>query len=529
MTSHQTAAPAGPDAALAQSAVVETAQGRVRGYVFRGINVFRGLPYGAPTSGENRFRPPQPPAPWSGVRAALDYGETAPQWAGPLSEGGTPGNRPTIGEDCLRLNVWTPAVDGAKRPVMVWLHGGGFEAGSGSSMLYDGVNLCRRGDVVAVSINHRLGLFGHCSLADIAGDDFAGSANAGFLDVVAALEWVRDNIAAFGGDPGNVTIYGQSGGGRKVSIAMASPAAQGLFHRGIVQSGSHLRLLTQEQAADLTEHLLRHFELGPGDARRLQTLPMGELLKGNRAVAKATGRRFSPTIDHTVFDSHPWDPEAPALSAAIPMIVGTCRTELSNQVGNADPTTLDLDDAGLAQRLESYVPKEDVADLVETFRRSSPGVGPSELFFNITTARGYWRDSVLQTEAKAAQGGAPVYSYRLMWRTPVEGGRRITPHSLDLPFVFDNVSKGVTMVGPATEETAALARAMSESWLSFARTGDPNNAAIPAWVPYDLERRTVMLFDVDPRAEEDPHRDERLAMERYPTQQLGGTLHRRTP
>ena len=528
MTSHETAAPARAEPSLAESAGVETAYGRVRGYVFRGISVFRGLPYGAPTSGANRFRPPQPPAPWSGVLPALDYGQTAPQPPGPLSEGGTPGNRPTIGEDCLRLNVWTPAVDGAKRPVMVWLHGGGFEAGSGSSMLYDGVNLCRRGDVVAVSVNHRLGLFGHCHLAAVAGDDFAGSANAGFLDVVAALQWVRDNIAAFGGDPGNVTIYGQSGGGRKVSIAMASPAAQGLFHRGIVQSGSHLRLLTEERAAYLTERLLHHFELAPADARRLQSLTVQELLGANRAVAKATGRFFSPTVDHTVFDAHPWDPTAPALSAEIPMMVGTCRTELSNQLGNADPTTFDLDDAGLAERLEAFLPAEDVAGTVEVFRRSSPTATPSELFFNITTARGYWRDSVLQTERKAAQGVAPVYAYRLMWRTPVEGGRRLTPHSLDLPFVFDNVSKGVTMVGPSTEETSALATAMSETWLAFARTGDPANAAIPAWSPYDLERRTVMLFDVDPRTAEDPHREERLAMERYPTQQLDRALHRQS-
>jgi para-nitrobenzyl esterase len=429
-----------------------------------------------------------------------------------------------IGEDCLRLNIWTPAADHGRRPVMVWLHGGGFEAGSGSSMLYDGVNLCRRGDIVAVSINHRLGLFGHCHLVDVAGGDFAGSANAGFLDIVAALQWVRDNIAGFGGDPSNVTLYGQSGGGRKVSLAMAARGAHGLFRRGIVQSGSHLRLLTTDQANELTDRLLTHLEIKASDARALQSLSIEQLLKANRAVVKATARRFSPTIDGGAFDAHPWDPQAPAISAAIPMMIGTCRTELSNQLGSADSTSFALDEALLNERLKSFLPAADITGVIDVFRRSSPGATPSELFFKITTARGYWRDSVIQTERKAALAAAPVYSYRLMWRTPIEGGRRITPHSLDLPFVFDNVTKGAAMVGPPSDETAALARTMSETWLAFARTGDPNNETIPEWRAYDSLRRTVMLFDVPSQASEDPHREERLAMERYPTQQLGRTL-----
>lgn len=208
------------------------------------------------------------------------------------------------------------------------------------------------------------------------------------------------------------------------------------------------------------------------------------------------------------------------------MMVGTCRTELSNQVGSADESTFSLDEAGLASRLTGYLPQADIADVVATFRAESPGASPSELFFKITTARGYWRDSLIQTQLKAAQGAAPVWSYRLMWRTPVEGGRRITPHSLDLPFMFDNVSKAPHMVGEASEETAAMAYQMSQAWLAFARTGDPNTAAIPSWRPYDLDRRTVMLFSTVSRAESDPHRAERLAIDSYPTQQLKGTLHR---
>ena len=358
------------------------------------------------------------------------------------------------------------------------------------------------------------------------GSEFDGSANAGFLDIVAALRWVRENIEAFGGDPANVTIYGQSGGGRKVSIAMAAPGAQGLFHRGIVQSGSHLRLLTRDQASELTDRLLALLEIAPGDARALQSLPMARLLEANREIQRATRRRFSPTIDKSVFDAHPWDPEAPRISARLPMLIGTCHTELSNQLGSADESTFSLDEQSLALRLKSFVPEPDVPGLIELFRRGDPDATPSALFFKITTARGYWRDSVLQTERKAEQGVAPVYAYRLMWRTPVEGGRRLTPHSLDLPFVFDNVSKAPDMVGERSAATDALASAMSGAWLAFARSGDPNHVGIPAWRPYDLEHRPVMLFDTKCEVVDDPHRDERIAMERYPTQQLGRTLHR---
>lgn len=525
MIAHGDTEPSGA-ADVTESAVIATANGKVCGEVFRGISIFRGIPYGASTTGANRFLPSKPPQSWSGVRQSVRYGETAPQAPGRLAEGGTPDNRPQMGEDCLVLNVWTPAPDGGRRPVMVWLHGGGFEAGSGSSMLYDGTNLARRGDVVAVSINHRLGLLGHCHLAELAGDRFEGAANAGYLDIVAALKWVRDNITQFGGDPSNVTVYGQSGGGRKVSLLTASTLAEGLFHRGIVQSGSHLRLMSREHANEQAERLLKHFGIGKSDARKLQDIPVRELMRANRDVGRETRRRFSPTLDGATFDAHPWDPEAPATAFDIPMMIGTCRTELSNQLGTMDESTFTLDEAEMSERLTKFVPADDVAQLVALFQRESPGASASEIFFKITTARGYWRDSVLQTERKVRQGGASVWSYRLMWRTPVEGGRRITPHSLDLPFMFDNVTKAPQMVGPPTPETAALAHAMSEAWLAFARTGDPNNAAIPAWAPYDLANRTVMLFDVPPEAASDPHAAERLAMEMYSTQQLGRVLHR---
>jgi para-nitrobenzyl esterase len=460
------------------------------------------------------------------VRDAVRYGDTAPQARTFLADGGFDGNRPERGEDCLALNVWTPACDDAARPVLVWLHGGGFEAGTGSVMLYDGVNLCRSGDVVVVTINHRLGVLGHLHLADVAGEDLAGSANAGFLDVVAALRWVQGNIAAFGGDPGNVTIFGQSGGGRKVSLATAAPVAAGLFHRGIVQSGSQLLLATRERADDRARRLLAHLEIPTDRWGALQDVPWKDLLRAARAVRG----RFAPTVDEVVFDQDPWHPDAPATAFGVPMLIGTCRTELSLQLGMVDPTAFAITDAELPDRLAPFVEPGDVETLTAIVRRSRPGASASEVLFTVASARGYWRDSVLQTEHKADQaaaGGAPVWSYQVVWRTPVEGGRRISPHNLDLPFVFDNVDRAAHIVGPPSAETDAMARSMSRSWLSFARTGDPSHDAIPAWAPYDRATRRVAHFAVPTTVVDDPFRDERLLLERYDTQQArGGVLHR---
>ncbi|PRZ44102.1 para-nitrobenzyl esterase [Antricoccus suffuscus] len=510
--------------------MVDTPYGRVRGARDGEIRVFKGIPYGAPTSGANRFRPPQPAAAWTGVRECLRYGETAPQSPGRLAEGGTSAqDRPVVGEDCLQLNVWTPAVGPGTRPVMVWLHGGGFEAGSGSRQLYDGANLCRRGDVVVVTINHRLGLFGHCFLGDLAGEEFSESGNVGFLDIVAALEWVRDSIAQFGGDPDCVTIFGESGGGRKVSLAMASPAAQGLFHRGIVQSGSHLRLTARDDATRLATILFEKVGLPVGDVAALQALPIQDLIDANIAVQRETGQRFTPVLDDAVFDAHPWDPVAPATSANIPLLVGTCRTELSYFSFVAGEDTKSITDEDLPTRLARYLPAAVATEVIEVFRASNSHASPPELYALISTARTYWLDSLLQAERKAQLGGAPVFAYRLMWRTPFRGGALFSPHTLDLPFMFDNVDKPDHVAGRPSADTAALAEAMSESWLAFARTGDPNNQHVPAWAPYSLDRRTEMLFDAPLTVVDDPFRGERATIEQLPTQQLGGGLLVRLP
>ena len=506
------------------SAVVATVDGDVQGCVVDGINIFRGIPYGAPT--ERREPISRAAAAGAVARRARRAGSTArprrrPRvgWPREASTGiGRRSARTASCSTCGRLRA-----DAAGRPVLVWLHGGGFEAGTGSSMLYDGANVARRGDVVVVTINHRLGVIGHLHLADLAGDDFAGSANAGFLDIVAALQWVRSNIAAFGGDPGNVTIYGQSGGGRKVSLATAAPAATGLFHRGIVQSGSQLRLVGRERANELARRLLDQLEIRHDDARRLQELSMHDVLRAARRVR----RRYAPTIDEVVFDRHPWEPDAPPSAFDVPMLIGTCRTELSSQIGMIDPTSFEITDDDLEARLRPFMEGDDAVEAIRLAAAASPGASASEVYFTVTTELTYWRDSVVQTEHKAAQaaaGGAPVWSYRLMWRTPIEGGRRITPHSTDLPFVFDNVD-GRRAHGRAGERRdGAMTEAMCESWLAFARTGNPNHAAVPAWRPYDLGTRTVMHFDVPSVAVDDPHADSRMLIDHYPTQQLGRFL-----
>ncbi len=498
--------------------VVETAQGKVRGLLDEsGIRVFKGMRYGQ----AERFMPPVAPSPWAGVQDAFDYGDQSPQADTRLAA------EEPMTDDCLRVNVWTPGLDNARRPVMLWFHGGGFEAGSGSSPLYDGTRMARRGDVVVVTINHRLNVFGHCYLGGILGEEFAQSGNVGYLDLVRSMEWVKENIAEFGGDPGNVMIYGQSGGGRKVSLCYAGQDAQGLFHKGVVQSGAHLRIQPLERADALADALLAELNIDRANARRLQTVDIAALSAAQRTVAAAAGTRFSPVLDDHTFTAHPWLPDAPSMSSHLPMMLGTTRTELTSQLGTV-PGIFDMDKAEAKQRLASYLNEADIDEAFEIFQASRPQANPSEVFFTIVSARGYVRDQTIMAEQRVEAGGSGhTYVYRLMWRSPVEGGRRVTQHSLDLPFMFDNVAAAPHMTGPDTDETRAMVDNMANTWLAYARNGDPNNDNIPEWAPYDLERRNTMLFDTPSRSEDDPHREERLFMARYASQQGGGLpLHR---
>lgn len=503
--------------------LVETAQGKVRGGVgASGVLTFKGMRYAAAATGPLRFMPPAPPPSWAGVRDALAFGDQSPQAKGRLADARVP-----MSDDCLRVNVFTPGLGQNRRPVMLWFHGGGFEAGVGSQPLYDGARLARRGDVVVVTINHRLNVFGHCYLGALLGEDFQQSGNVGYLDLIAAMKWVRENIAAFGGDPGNVTIFGQSGGGRKVSLCYAGKEAQGLFHKGVVQSGSHLRIQTPEQASRLAESLLSELGLAKADARRLQSLDVETLSAAQRKVIGAAGARFSPMLDGRSFMAHPFLPAAPAISNHLPMMLGTNRTELTNQMGN-EPGIFDMTEGQAKERLKAFINEGDISEAWQVFQASRPQANPSEVFFTIASARGYCRDQTIMAEQRVKAGGAgKTYVYRLMWRQPVEGGRRVSQHSLDLPFVFDNVEAGANMTGPETASTRAMVENMAGSWLAFARTGDPNNSAIPKWAPYDLARRNTMMFDTPSAAIDDPHKAEREFMARYPSQQEGGlALHR---
>jgi para-nitrobenzyl esterase len=498
-------------AAETESAIATTSAGRIRGATADGIKIFKGIPYGGTTAGKNRFMPPSKPVSWADTRDALVYGPTAPQ-----TVAGRPGALPES-EDCLVLNVFTPMVGGPRRrPVMVWLHGGGFSSGSGSGPILDGTNLARRSDVVVVTINHRLNVFGFTYLGDTAGSEFALSGGAGMLDIVAALEWVRDNIDRFGGDPNLVTIFGQSGGGRKVATLMSMPHAKGLFHRAIIESGAVLRLTTRDDATHATDLLFAELGLGKGQVRELQTVPMAKLLAANAAVnAKLTAREpgqtpNSPTIDGKALPTHPWDPAAPTISADIPLLIGYARTE-ETLYDRPTPETLALDEAGLKLRASKRI-GGDPERVIEAFRKGHPDATPWDLWILIATDHPRGTYSRELAKRKAAQAGAPVFLYRFDWETPEGGGHMRSPHTVEIPFVFNNIKVAGPLISKMPE-AQTLADRVSDAWVAFARTGNPNTSSLPKWPAYSAASRDTMLFNNTSRVEQDPDRGPRLAME----------------
>jgi para-nitrobenzyl esterase len=501
-------------AAETGSVIAETSAGKVRGVVARdvNINIFRGIPYGGTTAGKNRFMPPTKPTPWAGTLVALDYGPSAPQGSGNVVPGSL-----AQSEDCLVLNVFTPALRGGKnRPVMVWLHGGGFSTGSGSQPILDGTNLAHTSDVVVVTINHRLNVLGSTYLGEVAGSDFALSGSVGMLDIVAALQWVHDNIDRFGGDPNLVTIFGQSGGGRKVATLMSMPGAKGLFHRAIIESGAVLRLTTPADAIHATELLLIELGLMPHQARELQTVPIAQLLAAEAAVSSRIRLREpgmtanSPMIDGKALPDHPWDPAAPALSANIPLLIGYARTE-ETLYDRPTPETLALDEAGLKERAAARV-GGDPERVIETFRKAHPEATPWDLWILIATDHPRGTYSRELAKRKAIQGAAPAFAYRFDWETPEGGGHMRSPHTIEIPFVFNNIK----IAGPLISrmpEAYELAKKVSAAWVSFARTGNPNIPKLPKWPAYSATSRDTMLFNNESRVEQDPDQGPRLVME----------------
>lgn len=501
---------------LATSAfcAAETRYGRVQGLIDCGVCRFMGVPYGAPTGGPNRFRPPRPPAPWAGLRECFGYGPVCPQVLTPatnpygrLIQFDLAAAQGGMGEDCLHLNIWTQGLrDGVRRPVMFCIHGGGFAISSGNASLYDGAELARTADVVVVSVTHRLGALGFLNLADAgAPDEFAAAGVAGILDLVSALEWVRDNIESFGGDPRCVMVFGQSGGGWKTSVLLAMPAARGLIHRAAVQSGSLLRVQTREEAAPHAQALLQALGLTARTATRITELPWHHILA---AQAQVGAHRFTPVLDGFHLTHHPCDPGAPEESADIPLIVATTLDDASLFFDN-----FSLDEAGLRRWLEVRH-AEAAVRLHELYRARWPSKTPFLLQAQVVTDSGFRRFAYAHADRKAAQQRAGVYCYRWDWASPALDGLYGAAHAADVAASLGNYREAI--LGGGVRAAMELSRALTAAWVAFARRGDPNNQHIPPWPAYAPPSRATLILDERLRVERDPDADLRVLWEGLP-------------
>lgn len=501
-------------AASASGPSVDTRFGSIRGYQENGIHVFKGVPYGADTGGRNRFLPARDPEPWSGIRDCIDYGDTAAQLQGGQMAGT---------EDCLVLNIFTPSVnDNRKRPVMLWLHGGGFETLSGSSPLYNGVNLSTRGDVVVVSLNHRLNIFGFLHLGDMPGaqqtSDFGQAGNQGMLDIVHALKWLREHVERFGGDPDNITIFGESGGGRKVTTLLGMPDAQGYFHRAIVQSGPGMALQPRDRAHEMALAVMRELNVQADDLQALQHVSAAALLRAFSTIngaldgdARFKGiqeqRGFVPTVGIDSLPQHAFNPNSTPISASIPLLIGSNKHEYAF-FGARDPIVQrrELTMDALRQRVEVIAGA--AADRVmNVYQRTYPEADPSWLWILITSDRTYRFDSITMAQRRAmADGQAPVWMYFFEWETPASDMK--AHHALEISFVFDNTTREPAMSGGG-QQAAALAANMSDAWIAFARSGNPNTQGLPEWPSYDIRTRDTMVFNNTSRIVQDPHAEVR--------------------
>ena len=487
---------------------VQTRHGAVIGARHDGIAVFMGVRYGAPTK---RFMPPEPPAPWTEPQRAIAYGGASPQ----------SGNEPNQSEDCLFLNVWTPGTDAGKRPVMVYIHGGAYSSGSGSHPLYDGTRLSRRGDVVVVTVNHRLNVFGYAYLAPLI-PALADSGNNGQLDLILALQWVRDNIAAFGGDPSRVMVFGQSGGGAKIATLMATPAASGLFHSAVTLSGQQVTASGPINARRRTETWLNALGLTPDRAAEVIDMPVQKLLEAQRAedpILGFGGLYFGPVLDFRSLPRHPFYPDASPVGRHIPMIIGNTREETLGFMGN-DPANANLTWETLPARLTPGVMRIDIdpAAIIAGYRRMKPDWTPDQVLIGATTAGRSWRGAVIEAEERA-RAGSPAWVYQLDFPGEMTSGRRGAFHGADIPLVFDNVGIPESRTrGPGAQ---GVADRMSDAFVALAAKGDPNHAGLPRWDRYELPRRQTMLFDVESRMADDPRGDERAFFAMIPYVQPG--------
>lgn len=488
--------------------VAKTNTGKVRGYVDKNITVFKGIPYGADTA-SRRFMAPIPPEPWIGIRQAIHFGPRAPQKyppakvsaAGSVADSGGP-----VSEDCLYLNVWTPGLhDGVKRPVLVYIHGGGYVAHCANFPMYDGVNLCQQGDVVVVTLNHRLNAFGYLYLAELGGPEFADSGNVAQLDLVLALKWVRDNIIEFGGDPDRVTIFGQSGGGGKVACLMGMPSAMGLFNQAASSSGG-FGALSKKVATQNAKSVLEVLGLLPDNIQQIRTVSMERLISASKVI------NYAPVVDGTVVPFLPFSPEAVKLSAHIPFMAGSNHDESRALIGEDNPDLFQLTWETLKQNLKKYFFKMgnlDLSKIIALYRRLYPQYSASDVFFGATTDSRNWRSTVEMAQRRAVvPHSSETFSYELDWGSPVDGGKYKACHGLDLALMFNNVALSNRMTGTGNE-AYWLAEQMSGAYLAFARNGNPSHPKIPEWPPYQLPGRATMIFDVVPKIENDPRGEER--------------------
>ncbi len=500
--------------------VVETTYGKIRGAVNDGVYSFKGVPYGASTAGANRFMPPQKAAAWSGVRDCLQWGALAPQGASAANPTGmgkdfalyfgvdTEVSR-TQSEDCLTLNVFTPALkDGHKRPVMVWIHGGGFSIGGGSGARANGAHLAKRQDVVTVSIHHRLGVLGYCHLGEF-DPAFAHSGNVGQLDLIAALEWVRDNIEALGGDPKCVMVHGESGGGGKIGTLLAMPKANGLFQRAILQSGTANHVPTKEQAAEWSAVLLKELQLPKDQIRQLQQVPFERLIetasKMDLSAPPGPRRGFVPTQGTEDLPVAPIDAVANG-SAPIPIMIGCTRHEMALMLMGAGTDPRTITDEQLQKRVQGMV-GDKAAALLKGYRANHPDYSAGDLLVRIMSDNAMRLPAIALAEAHVKAGGAPTYMYLFAWETPVLPYLKAA-HGIDGTFYFDNTETVEIAKGNANAQ--ALAKKASTAWANFARSGKPTASGLPDWPAYTVDKRETMILSASPHIESDPMKEDRL-------------------